>query len=220
MTPNEQGRFCDTCAKTVVDFSVMSDEAVREYFFSNHGKQICGHFKNSQVQRIRIDLPENIFSIPLAPWKKFFIAFLIIYGSNFLSVDITIAGISHYRSNTFYEKLQDAPIIKKKKKKTHRKKKSELNIIERKIDIIDFELDGLVSLPKIKNWCKTPDTNEITVSPISPKNKDGNTNKSEYSLADKNKPWPPAKKPQPEKIEYILPVTIALRNPFSKKKKA
>jgi hypothetical protein len=59
MTPNEQGRFCTNCAKTVVDFSVMNDEAVQQYFISNYEQKICGRFKNIQLQRIVIDFPHN-----------------------------------------------------------------------------------------------------------------------------------------------------------------
>src|SRR5690242_20114655 len=87
MTPNEKGRYCNACATTVVDFTVMSDEAVQRYFIDNYGQQVCGHFKNTQVQRITIELPANIFHIQLPSWKKFSIAFLIIYGASFLSVD-------------------------------------------------------------------------------------------------------------------------------------
>ena len=63
MQPNEQGRHCNACAKTVVDFTEMTDEAVQNYFITHYEKQICGHFKNTQLQRINITLPQNIFRI-------------------------------------------------------------------------------------------------------------------------------------------------------------
>jgi len=47
----------------------MSVEAVQQYFISNAGQKICGHFKNSQIERIVIDLPKNIFHIYLPSWK-------------------------------------------------------------------------------------------------------------------------------------------------------
>jgi len=32
MSPKEQGRYCGSCQKTVVDFSVMSDKEIVDYF--------------------------------------------------------------------------------------------------------------------------------------------------------------------------------------------
>lgn len=50
MSPNEKGRFCDSCNKTVVDFTKMNDPEIRKYFIENSGKErVCGHFKSSQV---------------------------------------------------------------------------------------------------------------------------------------------------------------------------
>jgi hypothetical protein len=50
MTPDQQGRFCGSCQKTVVDFSIMSDQEVLNYFLqANH--QICGRFAADQVDR-------------------------------------------------------------------------------------------------------------------------------------------------------------------------
>ncbi|WP_207632453.1 carboxypeptidase-like regulatory domain-containing protein [Foetidibacter luteolus] len=50
MTPTQQGRFCGSCAKQVVDFSLMTDQQVLNYFRSNTGNT-CGRFMGSQLQR-------------------------------------------------------------------------------------------------------------------------------------------------------------------------
>jgi hypothetical protein len=50
MTPQEQGRFCGSCQKTVVDFSVMTDKEVLEYF-SKANQHVCGRFSNDQLDR-------------------------------------------------------------------------------------------------------------------------------------------------------------------------
>ena len=55
MLESERGRFCNACSKTVVDFSVMSDQEVLEYFSSRSGN-ICGRFAPEQLHR-GIDLP-------------------------------------------------------------------------------------------------------------------------------------------------------------------
>jgi CarboxypepD_reg-like domain len=53
MTPQEKGRFCDTCQKCVVDFTTVTDAAVLDYFNKNNGK-ICGRFDKRQLDRVLI----------------------------------------------------------------------------------------------------------------------------------------------------------------------
>jgi hypothetical protein len=61
MTPNEQGRHCTSCNKTVVDFSLFSDRQIIE-FFSKATDRICGSYNPLQVGReIRYSEPQNHF---------------------------------------------------------------------------------------------------------------------------------------------------------------
>jgi hypothetical protein len=50
MTPQDKGRHCQSCNKIVVDFSLMSDRQVLEYFKTTTGKT-CGRFNDDQLQR-------------------------------------------------------------------------------------------------------------------------------------------------------------------------
>lgn len=50
MTLQEQGRFCASCAKTVIDFSQMSDAQVLNYLSQSTGR-LCGRFAQDQVER-------------------------------------------------------------------------------------------------------------------------------------------------------------------------
>jgi CarboxypepD_reg-like domain/Secretion system C-terminal sorting domain len=50
MTPVEQGRYCGSCKKNVVDFSGSSDEEVID-FFKNYNGSTCGRFSNDQLNR-------------------------------------------------------------------------------------------------------------------------------------------------------------------------
>src|SRR5471030_2658656 len=50
MTPVDKGRFCQSCAKQVVDFSVMSDQQILNYISNAPGK-LCGRFANDKLQR-------------------------------------------------------------------------------------------------------------------------------------------------------------------------
>lgn len=51
MAPNDEGRFCASCAKTVVDFSAMSDEELVHYFKNYSAQNICGRIKQNQLNR-------------------------------------------------------------------------------------------------------------------------------------------------------------------------
>jgi hypothetical protein len=50
MTPMQQGKFCSSCNKQVVDFSLMSDNQVLNYLAQHSGK-LCGRFDAEQLQR-------------------------------------------------------------------------------------------------------------------------------------------------------------------------
>jgi hypothetical protein len=51
MSPNEQGRFCNSCAKTVVDFSSMTDGQMIDYFTRLKNENVCGRVNTGQLQR-------------------------------------------------------------------------------------------------------------------------------------------------------------------------
>lgn len=51
MTPNEQGRFCTSCSKKVVDFSSMSDTALLQYFNNLKDSNVCGRVYTDQLER-------------------------------------------------------------------------------------------------------------------------------------------------------------------------
>ncbi|WP_309608990.1 hypothetical protein [Flavobacterium sp.] len=49
MSKTEKGRFCNSCNKVVIDFSKMKNEKIESYFQMNQNENICGNFKNSQI---------------------------------------------------------------------------------------------------------------------------------------------------------------------------
>lgn len=55
MTPQEQGRFCGSCQKIVVDFSAMTDKEILAYF-SVASQQVCGRFSNDQLNK-ELEMP-------------------------------------------------------------------------------------------------------------------------------------------------------------------
>lgn len=51
MLPRENGRHCEVCRKTVVDFTEMQPAEIMEYMQQNISKKICGRFKESQLSQ-------------------------------------------------------------------------------------------------------------------------------------------------------------------------
>ena len=83
MSPREQGAFCQVCSKTVVDFTSMSDEDVKNYFLKRSGQKTCGRLRNDQLINPDSLLPRVLeASIPF--WKKFLAIVFVLFGT-FLS---------------------------------------------------------------------------------------------------------------------------------------
>jgi len=50
MSTTDKGRFCQSCSKQVVDFSLLSDKQILEYFSKQKGNT-CGRFRDDQLNR-------------------------------------------------------------------------------------------------------------------------------------------------------------------------
>lgn len=51
MTPDQSGRFCGACSKTVIDFSNYTDEQLIEFFANPRRERVCGRFQAVQLDR-------------------------------------------------------------------------------------------------------------------------------------------------------------------------
>lgn len=49
MTPAEQGRFCSSCRKCVMDFTTFSDKQLYEYMLAHKEQKTCGRFLDTQL---------------------------------------------------------------------------------------------------------------------------------------------------------------------------
>ncbi len=49
MLPEEQGRHCLSCCKTVIDFSTWDNESIIFYLQNKNGERVCGRFNAEQV---------------------------------------------------------------------------------------------------------------------------------------------------------------------------
>jgi hypothetical protein len=75
MTPNKNGKFCNSCNKTVVDFTKMENLEIQKYLIENSSKEsVCGHFKFNQIEtenNIKYsNLKNRISRIRIKPIKK------------------------------------------------------------------------------------------------------------------------------------------------------
>jgi len=75
MLPNKEGRFCNSCSKTVIDFTKMENCEIRNYLIENSkNESVCGHFNSNQIKNYdssKYDNLRNRFSrIKIKPIKK------------------------------------------------------------------------------------------------------------------------------------------------------
>ncbi|MEY4012467.1 MAG: hypothetical protein RIT22_1591 [Bacteroidota bacterium] len=85
MIPNEKGRFCQSCSKTVVDFTTMLPDDIKNYFLENRGKSICGRIKQSQLDSIVIQIPRSILYSQTNYHHFFLLALFAVMGTTLFS---------------------------------------------------------------------------------------------------------------------------------------
>jgi len=82
MTTEEQGKFCAVCSKTVIDFSLMKDDELQNYFHENSDKKICGRFRNDQIDQNPFYIPINEFKKPMSFQRAFVLVLISVMGNN------------------------------------------------------------------------------------------------------------------------------------------
>ncbi len=71
MHPVEKGRFCGSCQKQVIDFTMMSDTQLIAFFKKTSTGSVCGRFMQDQLDRT-IETPKKRM-----PWVKYFFKFAL-----------------------------------------------------------------------------------------------------------------------------------------------
>lgn len=95
MTPVEGGRFCASCAKTIVDLTNKTNDEIRTLYDENNGK-LCGIVMPGQLQ-------ENRYYHPL---KRFALALMIVFGTS-LFVFANDNGFNQFRNQAYQQLKQD-----------------------------------------------------------------------------------------------------------------
>lgn len=81
MLPDEKGKFCNLCSKSVIDFTTKSQTEISTYLIQNSDKKICGRFKKSQLDSLTIQIPRQIFYSQTQYHKIFLLALFISMGT-------------------------------------------------------------------------------------------------------------------------------------------
>jgi len=85
MSPNENGRFCSSCSKNVVDFTTMLQDEIQHYFAINKNNKICGKFRKSQLDTVTIQIPSRVLYSQTQYHKIFLLALFISMGTTLFS---------------------------------------------------------------------------------------------------------------------------------------
>jgi hypothetical protein len=117
MTPNETGRFCSSCTKNVIDFTTKKADEIQHFFIENQGKDVCGRFKNDQINTFNLTIPESVLTKPMPFQKAFLLTLFIVMGSTLFSCknqnDVPLGKISVVKdSSEVVNRTQGAPIFK------------------------------------------------------------------------------------------------------------
>ncbi|MGQ7946246.1 hypothetical protein [Flavobacterium sp. WC2509] len=83
MTPKDNGKFCGNCSKNVVDFTNMFPDEIQSYFQQHNN--ICGRFKNSQLDSLTIQIPNRVLYSQRHYHKMFLLALFIAMGTTLFS---------------------------------------------------------------------------------------------------------------------------------------
>lgn len=95
MAKTENGRFCTTCSKEVIDFTKMSDAEVLAYFDRKkiQNDRVCGTFRVDQVSESKlISIPRDSYFQIQNHSQKFLWMLLVCMGFWFVSCNTTQKG--------------------------------------------------------------------------------------------------------------------------------
>ena len=85
MLTEEKGRFCNSCSKTVVDFTTMNTMEVQDFINQNKENNICGHFKQTQLDSINLHIPSHILTQRQGFNRMFLWTLLLVMGTSLMN---------------------------------------------------------------------------------------------------------------------------------------
>ncbi len=85
MSPKEKGKFCTSCSKTVIDFTKMNTYEIQDFISENKNSNICGHFKQTQLDSINLHVPAKILEQQQSFHRLFLLVLLIVMGTTLMN---------------------------------------------------------------------------------------------------------------------------------------
>lgn len=177
----QNGKFCSSCAKNVVDFTTMSPEAIQQYFNQNKEKNICGRFQNKQLETLTIQIPSHILYSQVSFHKMFLLALFVAMGTSLFSCkdhngntkridNITVTdsveeritlGMSISPTNHIEEKEKLVEKVKSKKKHFKNKEESIVTTFVTAGDVVFVEDSITIINPREFETIEDSKTKEI-----------------------------------------------------------
>lgn len=148
MTPNDNGRFCGSCSKNVVDFTNMLPDEIQMYFQQHNN--VCGRFKNSQLDSLTIQIPNRVLYSQTHYHKMFLLALFIAMGT-------TLFSCSDKNGNK--QKIDKVEVVEDSIKASHA-------TMGMKMQPLPKPNDSLHTIPPLKNIKPTPPTKSEKVEVI------------------------------------------------------
>lgn len=133
MTPDERGRFCNKCVKTVVNFTKKTTNEIQDFLVDNKNKKLCGHFYNKQLDSITIEIPQIIFKQQLSFQKLFILAAFFTMGTTLFSCKY---------SDGKKQKIENVIVSDSINKRKTQEKDSIINIIDGEIEMVEIPITG------------------------------------------------------------------------------
>lgn len=81
MLTEEKGRFCQSCSKTVLDFTGKSNDEIIALFENNKTEKVCGRFRKDQLESIKIEIPKVLLFSQTSFRKSFLLALFVVMGT-------------------------------------------------------------------------------------------------------------------------------------------
>ncbi|MBF4514825.1 energy transducer TonB [Flavobacterium sp. ANB] len=142
MIPNEKGRFCLSCSKTVIDFRAMLPEEVQHFFIENQNKSICGRFKKSQLDSITIQIPSRVLYTQTHYHKMFLLALFIAMGTTLFSCQNEDGNKQQFEKIEVVEEYSPKPLVKSNREDSIFEKKPRPSISLEDVLTINVEPSG------------------------------------------------------------------------------
>lgn len=86
MKQEDQGRFCFSCNKSVIDFSKMNEQEIGDFFKNSTGEKVCGRFRTEQLNK-PLSYTVDLDSLPrnMSISGIFALALLMVFGTGLIS---------------------------------------------------------------------------------------------------------------------------------------